>query len=328
MVTMARERSDMPAALAGGLGMTFVGGSVAVSGIVTPNVMYAAGAVRYAIACLLLIGYARVTGLELRRPRGTEWLWLTGVAALGLVLFNVALVEGSRHAEPAVLGVAVACVPPVLAVAGPFLQRVRPARNVLIAGLVVTAGAIMVTGMGRSDAVGIGYALVVFACESAFTLLAVPVLKRHGPCGVSVHTGWMASVMFVILAVAREGTGVRLTTDQWLAVCYLAVCVTAMAFVLWFSCVNRLGPGRAGLLAGITPVSAAVVGVGLGGAIPGPAVWLGVGVVAAGLATGLRSRRFVMVGEELDDDAGGDSKSGLCLDDPNGVTTDGTKLRI
>ena len=40
----------------------------------------------------------------------------------GLVLFNVALVAGSRHAEPAVLGVAVACVPPVLAVIGPLQE--------------------------------------------------------------------------------------------------------------------------------------------------------------------------------------------------------------
>jgi drug/metabolite transporter (DMT)-like permease len=269
--------------------MAFVGGSVAVSGIIAPNVMFAASSVRYALACLLLIAYAKATGLKVHWPRGTEWLWLVGVAVFGLVLFNVALVEGARHAEPAVLGVAVACVPPVLAVVGPMLQRARPARGVLAAAIVVTVGAALVTGMGHSDAVGIGYAFVVVTCEAAFTLLAVPVLQRHGPCGISVHTAWIASVMFAVLAVAREGTGVRLTADQWLAVSYLAVCVTAVAFVLWFGCVSRIGPGRAGLLTGITPISAGLVGVILGGPLPGPAVWVGVGVVAAGLTAGLRS---------------------------------------
>jgi hypothetical protein len=32
------------------------------------------------------------------------------------------------------------------------------------------------------------WAVVVFGCEAAFTLLAIPVLGRHGPWGVSVHT--------------------------------------------------------------------------------------------------------------------------------------------
>ncbi len=61
------------------------------------------------------------------RPRGAEWLWLAGVVADRLVVFNVALVRGAAHAEPAVLGVAVACVPVLLAVVGPFLEGRGPA---------------------------------------------------------------------------------------------------------------------------------------------------------------------------------------------------------
>jgi drug/metabolite transporter (DMT)-like permease len=54
--------------------------------------------------------------------------------------------------------------------------------------------------------------------------------------------------------------------------------------------VRSLGPGRAGLLTGVAPVSAVVVGVLLGGPLPGPVVWLGVAAVAAGLAVGLDPR--------------------------------------
>ena len=88
--------------------------------------VFTAEAMRYAAACLLLVALARLTGRRLAWPRGAEWLWLSGIAVTGLVVFNVALVEGSRHAEPAVLGVAVACVPAVLAVAGPLLEGSRP----------------------------------------------------------------------------------------------------------------------------------------------------------------------------------------------------------
>jgi drug/metabolite transporter (DMT)-like permease len=269
--------------------MVFVGGSVAVSGLLTGAPMFTAEAVRYAAAALLLVLFAHWSGRAVVRPRGTEWLWLAGIAATGLVLFNVGLVQGAHHAEPAVLGVAVACVPPLLAVGGPLLERSRPRPAMVAAALVVTGGAGLIQGLGRTDTIGIAWAAVVFGCEVAFTLLAVPVLGRHGPWGVSVHTTWMATVMFGVIGLVHEGPGAvtRLTGDDWLATGYLAVAVTAVAFVLWYSGVSRLGPGRAGLLTGVAPVAAAVTGVLLGGPAPRPQVWAGIAVVVAGQVFGL-----------------------------------------
>ena len=273
--------------------MVFVGGSVAVSSVLDPATLGTGQAVRYAVASLLLVGFARARGVPVRRPRGTEWLWLAGVAATGLVLFNVALVHGARHAEPAVLGVAVASVPLLLALVGPVLQHRRPRPTVVLAAAVVTVGAVVVQGGGRSDLAGLGWAAVTLGCEAAFTLLAVPVLGRHGAVGVSVHTTWLAALGFAVVAVVDEPTAAvfHLGARQWVALGYLAVAVTAVAFVLWYSAVDRLGPGRAGLLTGIAPVAAAVTGVVLGGPLPAPAVWVGIGVVVAGLVLGLRADR-------------------------------------
>ncbi|MGV9802071.1 DMT family transporter [Mycobacterium sp. NPDC003449] len=281
--------STRRAALCGALGMTFVGGSVAVSGALADAPLHTAQALRYAIACVLLLGWVRLTGRTVRLPRGTEWLWLLGVTASGLVLFNVALVYGSRHAEPAVLAVAVACVPVALATAGPLLEGHRPTARVLAAAAVVSIGAVVVEGLGRADAVGLAWALVVFACEAGFTLLAVPVLASHGPAGVSVHTTWMAVVIFGILALGAEGwrAATSFDADDILAIGYLAVGVTAMAFILWYSCVSRLGAGRAGLLTGVAPVAAAVIGIPLTGGLPAAPVWVGVALIACGLALGL-----------------------------------------
>jgi len=271
--------------------IAMVGGSVAISGVLASAPMYTAEAVRYAVACLLLVLFARVAGQRLVRPRGTDWLWLGGVALTGSVLFNIALVQGSGHAEPAVLGVSVACVPPLLAVLGPLADGRRPSRAGLAAALVVTCGAALVTGLGRTDAIGVGWAAVVWGCDAAFTLLAMPVLGRHGPWGVSVHATWIAAVVYGVIGLLHEGPAAvtRLRPDDWLAVGYLAV-ITAVAFVLWYSAVGRLGAGRAGLLGGVAPIAAAATGVLLGGPAPRPLVWVGVAVVVAGLALGLRVR--------------------------------------
>ena len=281
-----------PGVAAGTGAMVCVGGSVAVSGVLAGAPAFTAEALRYALACLILVALARLTGRPLVRPRGAEWLWLAGIAATGLVLFNIALVTGSRHAEPAVLGVAVACVPALLAVLGPLLEGSRPRPGLVAAALVVTCGAALVQGVGRTDGIGIAWAVVVFGCEAAFTLLAIPVLGRHGPWGVSVHTTWLAAVIFAVIGVIHEGPAATLRLDHqdWLAIAYLGVAVTAVAFVLWYSSVGRLGASRAGLLTGIAPVAAAATGVLLGGPAPRPLVWAGIAVVALGLTLGLRHR--------------------------------------
>jgi drug/metabolite transporter (DMT)-like permease len=279
--------------LAGASAMVCVGGSVAVCSVLTNTPLLTAQAVRYTVACLLLLSFARASGRRLVMPRGSEWLWLLGVAATGLVVFNIALVNGAQHAEPAVLGVAVACVPLIVAVGGSLLERRRPSPVVLAAALVVTCGAVLVQGLGRSDAIGFAWAVVVLCCEAGFTLLAVPVLGRHGPWGVSVHTTWLAAVIFAGLGVVREGpsAAAHLRLVDVLAIGYLAVGVTAVAFVLWYSSVGRLGAGRAGLLTGVAPVAAAAAGIVLGAPAPRPLVWLGIVVVASGLALGLRNSR-------------------------------------
>jgi drug/metabolite transporter (DMT)-like permease len=284
---------------AGVSAMSLVGGSVAVSHVLIAAPLFTAQAFRYAAAAVLLFIMARRARIPILRPRGREWLWLSGIAATGLVLFNVAIVRGAAHAEPAVIAVAVACVPIVLGVIGPLLQRQAPRRRIIVAALVVTAGSALVEGAGATDAVGIVWAVVTLICECAFTLLAVPVLRRHGAWGVSLHSVWIGTVMLIVAGALTEGAGAaaRLTAADWTAVAYLAVMVTAVAFVLWYSAVASLGPGPAGLLAGVAPVTAAAFGVVTGSRAPGPFVWTGMLLVICGLAAGLwspparRSRR-------------------------------------
>lgn len=269
--------------------MACVGSSVAVSQALVDAPLFTVQAARYAFASVLLLILAVSAGNRLPRPRGADWVWLAGVAGTGLVLFNVALVRGVEHAEPAVIGIAVASVPLLLAVAGPLLGGQPPASGVIMAAAVVTVGAALVNGGGRTDAAGLGWAAVVLLTEAAFTLLAMPVLPRLGPWSLSLHASWMAAAGLVVLGLTVEGPSaiMLLQTDDVVAVLHLAIVVTALAFVLWYGAVGRIGPGRAGLFTGVVPVIAVAGGILLGGPAPAPLVWLGVTVVVAGLTLGI-----------------------------------------
>ncbi len=284
---------ERAAALRGALAMSFVGSSVAVSAALVDSPLLTGQGLRYALAALLLLLLARRAGAVVRRPRGAEWGWLAGVAVTGLALFNVAIVRAVEHAEPAAVAVAVACAPVLIGLIGPALEGRVPHARVVVAAVVVTGGSVLVEGAGRADAVGVAWAVVALLCEAAFTLLAVPVLPRLSPWGVSVHAVWIAAVMLLVGGALVEGptATLRLDARELAALLWLAVVVTAAAFVLWYGAVAALGSGRAALLCGVAPVSAAAVGAVTTGHVPGPFVWLGIVVVLAGLALGLAPSR-------------------------------------
>jgi drug/metabolite transporter (DMT)-like permease len=306
--SLVQKRQFAQGLFLGVFAMMLVGGSVAVSELLGDAPLFTAQAIRYAAAAALLLVMARTARVRIVRPRGTEWLWLAGIAATGLVLFNVAVVRGVAHAEPATIAVAVACVPVVIGLIGPLLDRQRPAVRVVLAALVVTAGGVMVEGTGRTDTAGIAWAVVALVCEASFTLLAVPLLRGQGAWGVSVHTVWIGSFMLLVLSCLVDGpqAATRLRPEHWAAIGYLALLVTAVAFGCWYTSVAIIGPGRAGLLTGVAPLAAALAGAFTIGQLPTAPVWLGIGVVCAGLVIGLgpQSRSAVRVaGRRRDEEA-------------------------
>jgi uncharacterized glyoxalase superfamily protein PhnB/drug/metabolite transporter (DMT)-like permease len=274
--------------LAGGA-MVAVGGSVAVSSLITDYPVFTAQAVRYAAGALLLWGFARLRHLPRRRTTPEERVRLVVIALTGLAGFNVAIVLALRSAEPAAVGVVVGCVPLVLAIAGPLLEGRAPAARLLVAATVVVLGAALVQGVGRTSWAAFGLSLLALAGEAAYSLVAVPILPRLGPVGVSTRICVIAAVALAVAGLALDGTSAFETPSggEVAAIAFLAVVVTALAFVAWYESIGRLGVERTGLFAGLLPVSALVVGAAVGSEAIGILPLLGTIVVGAGLTLGL-----------------------------------------
>ena len=272
--------------------MLAVGTGITVSGELVDYPVFGAQALRYAAATAMLVGAVALLRRRVPRPRGADWLWLIGVAGTGLVLFNVAVIRSVEYAEPAAVAVLISAVPLILLIGESIRLRQRPSPQLLAGVVLVVVGAALVQGGGRTTAEGLAWAFVALLCEAAFTLLAVPVLGRLGAVGVSVHTCWMGAVMFGALAVGIDGAGALppMHPGAIVALVYLAVVQTAIAFSLWYSAVSILGAAVAGLFVGLMPVGAAVSGLLPGLTTVTPAVIGGSVLVGVGIALGLSAR--------------------------------------
>jgi drug/metabolite transporter (DMT)-like permease len=269
--------------------LALVGSLVAAADLVEGYPLPAGQALRYSLAGLVLLAVAR---FRLPRLVPREVLGLAALAATGLVLFNLFVIEGVRETDPATVGVIVGCVPVVLAFAGPLLERRPLSGRVIVAALVVSAGAAGVQWAGGGiTALGLLLCLGALACEAAFSLLAVPHLKRLGALAVSTYACLFAVPMLALWSLVADGVSPPSPgAEQAAALGYMAVGVTVLGFVSWYSAVGLLGVERAGLFSGVLPVSALVISAALGVAEITPERLAAVAVVAAGVTLGVRVR--------------------------------------
>lgn len=102
-----------PSTLPGFVAMALVGSSVTVIAVTEHLPVLVIQSARYAIAGLAILALACVFGTTLVMPHGRDILWVVLGALVGLVGFTLATIVGTRRAEPALLGAAVACIPVV-----------------------------------------------------------------------------------------------------------------------------------------------------------------------------------------------------------------------
>ncbi|MFG1684937.1 DMT family transporter [Nonomuraea sp. NPDC049269] len=268
--------------------MFLVGTLAGVSGLIQDYPVYGGQAVRYLAAAVIWLVVIRVLGLRFVRLTRRETLLLVALTLLGLVFFNMCVIESARAAGPGLVGTVLGTVPLALA-----LLSGRPAPRLLAGAVVVVAGATLATGLGSGNLPGLLWSLGALVGEVSFSMLAIPLLPKLGAIRLSAYSTMLAVPLLATIGLVKEGTGMLRppTSAQALGFVYLAVVVTVLAFFLWYTALPKLGPGHAGLFAGLIPVGAITTGLVLGIATPTVFDLLGASLVIAGILVGLTTTR-------------------------------------
>lgn len=291
-MTGKASASGLPALLCTA-GMAIVGGSVAISALVVDYPVLSGQAARYALGAACLVALLRLRRQRIRQPlTAGDWLRLTALSATGLAAFNYFILYALRDTDAAMVGTVIGCAPLLFALLGPLQARTRPSVRLLVAASAAVAGAALVHGGGDATATGLAYAVGALLGEVAFTMLAAPLLPKLGPIRLSAYCCAIAVPLLAVAAVAAgELPLLRLPTATEAAVfVHLGLMMTAVAFVLWYAGVQRLGVERAGMFVALMPVSALAAQAALTQQWPTTTQTTGVLLVAAALTLGLTTR--------------------------------------
>ena len=250
------------------LAMGIVGSSVVVGKMIAASFpVFLAGALRFAVAALILLPwlYAREGRLVARITR-KDWGILFLQAFCGVFLFSVFLLYGLRLTSAAEGGIITSTTPAALGVISAIWLKERADRRTWLGIAFTVCGIMFVNVFGASPHAARGSLplagnLLIFGAvigEALFSIFGKMLSKGVSPLANATWMGVFGLLLFLPLG-AREAAQfdfTAVTAAQWLAIVYLGVVVTVMAFWLWFVGLAKVQANTAAVFTGVIPLSA------------------------------------------------------------------------
>ena len=258
---------------------------------------------RFALASSVLFVICIGRGFKLQLPwRTQKWLMLQGMATFGLSYIC------TYQAEEVVVSGLVAVLFALMVFWTPLLGRVvygTPiAPRTWGAGLVATCGVALLfyhsigaawrdvqAGGSGHFLLGVVLALVATIASSAGSIVVGKV--REQSSNVMLTTAWSMFWGTLLVAVYAVATGQRFmlppTLSYTLGLLYLSIFGSVIAFLAYFTLINRIGPQKAVYIGVITPVLSVLLSIKLEHYRPGPVEFLGMVLCLASVAWALRA---------------------------------------
>lgn len=202
-----------------------------------------------------------------RRDR-IDLIWLGLVGHFGYQYFFVGGVALSTASNAALI---VGSTPTVLAVVSALLGRERISRLHWVGATIAAVGIYLVVGQGASfggsHVRGDLLVMASVACWVTFTLGAASLIQRHSPLYVTGMTMVYGGIPYVAMALPQILRVPWPEVSLWTisAMVLSALLALNLAYVIWYTGVQRLGPARTSIYSNGVPVVAMAVA----------AVWLG-----------------------------------------------------
>lgn len=197
-----------------------------------------------------------------------DLIWLGLVGHFGYQFFFVGGVALSSASNAALI---VGSTPAVLAVVSALLGRERISRLHWVGAAISAIGIYLVVGSGASfggtHLRGDLMVMASVACWVTFTLGAASLIQRHSPLYVTGMTMVYGGVPYVVMALPQILRVPWADVSAWslTAMVLSALLALNLAYVIWYTGVQRLGPARTSIYSNGVPVVAMAVA----------ALWLG-----------------------------------------------------
>jgi drug/metabolite transporter (DMT)-like permease len=237
-------------------GGTFIAGRVAASTL-EPSVI---AFLRFLAASILLAAF-----LTFSRESWTKLNWrqlalVLGGGLTGIVAYNMFFFSGLKIIEANRASLIVALNPAAIMITAGLLGMERMTGQRAAGILVALLGVWIVLSNGRvtdiDGSLGTGEIFILGCVVAwvAYTIIGRTLVQEFSPLQFTTYSSIAGCLGLSIPALMSIRTGVGFRLDAILAILFLGVFGTALAFVWYYDGVKNLGPTRAGIFINLVPV--------------------------------------------------------------------------
>lgn len=224
--------------------------------------------IRFVISCAIVFSIIRIRGLQLPRARA-DWILLavTGILSFG---FNYGLVFwGEQHISSGLAALLQATLPAFGLVFAHFHLPAERLSWTKIGGVVLGVCGVAVVFSnqlavaGRQALAGC-IALILSAACAAYSNVLVKAHGKHlNPAIMAAGQMFFGLLLLLAVGLPLEGNPFRFhwTTMALIALVYLAVVGSVIAFLLYYWLVQNMDVTKSMLIALVTPVVAVILGM-------------------------------------------------------------------
>lgn len=212
---------------------------------------------RFLVASLLLgiVAMFRRTG----RPDVQDLPRIVAVGVLGIAIYNLALNYGETSVAAGPASFIILTNPVFTALFASLLLRERvPAIGWL--GMAISLGGVGIIAMSESGGIGSmgGSLAILFAaiCQSLYFVLQKPLLTKYGAYRVVCYSMWAGTIGLLVVAPGLVTAAQQAPGNATLALLYLGVFPSAIAFFCWSYVLERMPASRAAMFLYLVPLSA------------------------------------------------------------------------
>jgi drug/metabolite transporter (DMT)-like permease len=249
-------------------GGTFVAGRFLAGGV--PPLL--AASIRFLIASLTLIIFLVVTRTPFIKPNPKQILQLTFLGFFGIFLYNICFFYGLHYVNASRASLIVALNPAVIALASHMLfQEKLSAPKVLgILFCVVGAGLVIIsknTNIFENNNFSWRGDLLILGCVMSWVIYSVfskNLSSAIGPLHTVTYSILLGTLMLCSATFALGEVNIfslsRISLSQLLSLLYLGVLGSALAYILYYNGIQKIGAIRSGVFIALNPLTAVLLG--------------------------------------------------------------------
>jgi drug/metabolite transporter (DMT)-like permease len=245
-------------------GGSFIATKIAV-GQISPNTVVW---LRFAMGIPLIL-FAVVIRKQFAFPKGNEWWYFALLGFLGISFHQWLQSNGLQTAQATTTAWIISISPAFIAVLGWMVLKEKLTLHQSLGIGLAMCGVLAVVSKGDFAALAVGnfgtkgdFLILISSVNWAvFSILSRRGLKSHPSTRMTfwvMTLGWM----FTSVAFAAGGKYAeipQLDTRGWLAMIYLGIFTTGLAYIAWFSALSQLPAAQTGAFLFIEPLTSMVV---------------------------------------------------------------------